>query len=267
MPTTLAICHTERKQVQLFANNRAGLCSVSVAETKHFSQPCHSASQRLGSERCWVTLTQQKNVPSVRAVLLCPHPSPWQAQGQAAGTETAQRQCHHPPLSAGRRGWREPVLCLLLPNPAPGVQVELSQARQSYSLIWERLDFLSLLLISLISGSSVSGAKYKGSWCWQGLTEGQPMPLGDVCWLPPLRLWSPVVRNLINIFFKKVKQKKKSLSFSLPLLCLSIYSTTVPSKMKLLSFSRVDYAEKIQFLRNEQFGWNSCKEMLCKSIQ
>lgn len=71
--------------------------------------------------------------------------------------ETAQQQGHRQPRSAGQGGWREPGPCLLLTHPTPGVQMELSQARQSYSLIWEgvhwrRQGFQSLLLISLISG-------------------------------------------------------------------------------------------------------------------
>lgn len=71
--------------------------------------------------------------------------------------EAAQQQGHRQPRSAGQGGWREPVPCLLLTHPTLGVQRELSQARQSYSLIWEgvrwrRQNFQSLLLISLISG-------------------------------------------------------------------------------------------------------------------
>lgn len=111
---------------------------VSAAEPKRFSHLCCGASQRPGSEHYEATLTQQKNTPSARAVLLCP-PAPSLASPRTGGgrCETARRQRHHQPLSARRRGWRGSVPRLLLTNPTLGVQMELSQARQTYSLIWE----------------------------------------------------------------------------------------------------------------------------------
>ena len=123
-PMTLAICHMERKQVQLFMSNRACSYSVSVAEP-----------QCPGSEHRQAALTHQKN-NALRTGCSSLPPALSLASPRTA-CKTAQWQRHCQPLSAGWRDWREPVPRLLLTSPTLGVQTEPSQVKQSYSLVWE----------------------------------------------------------------------------------------------------------------------------------
>lgn len=187
--------------VTLKENNRncsraAGRVCVVSPRPRHSDSAISAAARRsacLGSGRYQVPLTPQKNTPSVRAVLLRPQPSPWQAQGRAAGAvrQHDDNATVSPALLGGEAGGSQSHACCSQ-TPTLGVQMELSQGRQSYSLIWEEWGLEKTGLPPTPPRLAYLKVKCQWSWCWQGLAEGQPLPLGDLRRLPPLRLWSPV---------------------------------------------------------------------------
>lgn len=109
------------------------LCSVSVAQPKRLSQLRCGASRRLGPEH-YQSHTAEKHALGTGC---SSSPPALSLASPRTALPEARRQGHRQPPSAGRRGWRGSVPRFLLTDPTPGVQMEVSQGRQSYSLIWE----------------------------------------------------------------------------------------------------------------------------------